>query len=174
MPHPRRHRRGSQPADRILTWSPRSRGALIGAGPTGLTGATLLLALAGLAVSGYLGYEHLTASTSLACPDTAAISCLKVTTSRYSSLVGVPVAYLGFAFFLAMSVLTLPRLWASPHRPVRNARLAAATIGILFVLYLVWAELFGVAAICLWCTAVHVITLALFTCVLGAEALRSP
>ena len=145
----------------------------LGAPPQGFVWATLLLALAGLAVAAYLSYEHLTSSTSLACPDTGAINCVKVTTSRYSSVLGIPVAYLGLAFYLAMALLTLPALWASPRRTVRNLRLTAASSGILFVLYLVWAELFGVDAICLWCTAVHVITLALFACVLSAEALRT-
>jgi uncharacterized membrane protein len=35
-------------------------------------------------------------------------------------------------------------------------------VGILFVLYLVWAELFRINAICLYCTGVHVITFILF------------
>jgi len=29
-------------------------------------------------------------------------------------------------------------------------------------LYLLWAELFQLDAICLWCTAIHVLTVALF------------
>ena len=40
----------------------------------------------------------------------------------------------------------------------------------LSALYLVWIELFRVDAICLWCTAVHVCTLALLATVLWSTA----
>jgi uncharacterized membrane protein len=55
---------------------------------------------------------------------------------------------------------------------VHRARLAAVTAGAVFVLYLVWVELFRVDAICLWCTAVHVLAVALFAVVALASALR--
>ena len=42
------------------------------------------------------------------------------------------------------------------------ARLALACAGIAFVMWLVYAELFVIRAICLWCTAMHVLTFALF------------
>ncbi len=43
--------------------------------------------------------------------------------------------------------------------------------GVAMVLHLVYAELFQIDAICLWCTTVHVITVILFAVVLVAEAL---
>jgi uncharacterized membrane protein len=46
-------------------------------------------------------------------------------------------------------------------------------VGALTVLYLVWVELFRVNAICLWCTAVHVVTLSLFAVVVLGPTLRS-
>lgn len=55
----------------------------------------------GLAVSGYLSYEHHMSSTTLSRPDTATINCVKVTTSSYSSLLGMPVSDLGLAFFMS-------------------------------------------------------------------------
>ena len=44
-------------------------------------------------------------------------------------------------------------------------------VGVLFVFYLVWAELFQIDAICLWCTVVHALTLVLFGLVVVREAL---
>jgi uncharacterized membrane protein len=38
------------------------------------------------------------------------------------------------------------------------------------VLYLVYAELFRIGAICLWCTAMHVTAVCLFAVVLAASA----
>jgi uncharacterized membrane protein len=42
------------------------------------------------------------------------------------------------------------------------------------LLRLIWAELFRINAICLWCTAVHILTIALFTIVAIAHALSGP
>lgn len=133
---------------------------------------SLALCLLGLAASAYLTYEHFSASSTLACPDTGAINCLKVTTSTYSTLLGVPVALLGLLFYVAMTLLCLPVAWRWPTPLVGRLRLAAVASGVLFVLYLVWAELFRIDAICLWCTGVHVVTVLLFAVVVLAVALR--
>jgi len=45
---------------------------------------------------------------------------------------------------------------------VHLARLGATIIGIAFVLWLVYAELFIIGAICLWCTVAHVLAFGLF------------
>ena len=79
--------------------------------------ASLVLAVAGLAVSAYLTYEHFTASTTLACPETSRVNCVKVTSSSYSAVLGVPVAVLGLAFFLGILPLLLPAAWRSPRWP---------------------------------------------------------
>jgi uncharacterized membrane protein len=42
------------------------------------------------------------------------------------------------------------------------------------VVYLVYAELFLVDAVCLWCTVVHVLTVALFAVVALATAVGDP
>jgi uncharacterized membrane protein len=146
--------------------------------PTGglrlLRWSSFVLALVGLGISLYLTYEHYTGSTSLACPDTGRVNCAKVTTSQYSHVVGIPVAVLGLLFYLALVILTSPAAWRSARASVRWARLVAVSVGMAFALYLVFAELYRVGAICLWCTAVHVVTLLCFMAVVFAEALREP
>jgi uncharacterized membrane protein len=134
--------------------------------------ATLVLAVAGLVAAAYLTFEHVTSSTSLACPDTGRISCAKVTTSSYSSFLGIPVAVLGLVYFVVLVALVLPAAWRSVGPRVHRLRLAWVSVGMLSVLYLVWAELFGVRAICLWCTGVHVVTTLVFGLVVFAEAYR--
>ncbi|HET7523758.1 MAG TPA: vitamin K epoxide reductase family protein [Acidimicrobiales bacterium] len=119
--------------------------------------------LAGVGVSGYLTFEHFTASSTLACPATgSAIDCLKVTTSSYSQLLGMPVALLGLVFFAVMLLLQLPAAWASAAPAVRAGRVLWAALGVGTALWLIYAELFLVNAICLWCTAVHALTIVLF------------
>jgi uncharacterized membrane protein len=130
------------------------------------------LCLAGLGASTYLTIDHYSTSTVLACPNTGAINCVKVTTSSYSELLGVPVALLGLLFFLAMTPLCLPVAWRSANPWPQRLRLAGPALGVVFVVYLVWAELFRIDAICLWCTVVHGVTLMLFAVVVLDLALR--
>lgn len=122
-----------------------------------------LAAMAGLGVSIYLTIEHYDTNLTLACPENSAINCAKVTTSSWSVIAGVPVAVLGLAYFAVMTVLLA--------LPARNAviewlQLIGAIAGVGMVIYLVSIELFAVNAICLWCTAVHVLTLVMFAAVL--------
>ncbi len=132
--------------------------------------AGLVLCLAGLAIATYLTIEHFNTSVTLACPDTGRINCQRVTTSQYSHVLGIPVAVLGLVYFLVALVLLSPQAWRSASPWVRAARLGWLGVGLAMVLYLVWAEFFGVNAICLWCTAVHVITFLLFVLVAFTEA----
>lgn len=131
---------------------------------------TFPLSVIGLACSIYLAIEHATASTSFACPESATINCLKVTTSSYSKVAGIPVAYLGLAFFIAALAIFSPWGWRSTASAARWVRLGSVTVGLAMILYLVWAELYRIHAICLWCTGVHVVTLLIFAVTLLAEA----
>jgi uncharacterized membrane protein len=70
-----------------------------------------------------------------------------------------------------MTVLSLPPLWRTSSPWPGRLRLAAVIVGVVFVCYLIWAELFRIDAICLWCTVVHALTLVLFALVLIREAL---
>lgn len=149
--------------DTVEVWIPRWPG-LVG------TAASLL----GLGVAGYLTFEHYTSSSSLACSDNGVVNCLKVTTSSYSSVAGVPVAVLGLLFFVIMLALQLPRAWQWPERWLRLTRVGWSVVGLGAVLYLLSAELFSIDAICLWCTAVHVLTLVLFATTIYATVSYPP
>jgi uncharacterized membrane protein len=126
----------------------------------------LVLSLAGLGVSIYLTIDHF-AKIPLVCSDTGVINCEKVTTSAQSHFLGIPVAVLGLAFYLAMTVINLPPLWYTADRRVHIVRLVMAVVGVLFALYLVSAELLIIGNICLWCTSVHVITFLLFVLIIS-------
>ncbi|HZP15186.1 MAG TPA: vitamin K epoxide reductase family protein, partial [Nocardioides sp.] len=73
---------------------------------------------------------------------------------------------------LGLAVLTLARS-ARVAAYAENLRLAASAVGVAMVAYLIWAEV-QVGAICLWCTGVHVVTLALFVLSLFVVVLRDP
>lgn len=124
--------------------------------------AAIALSLVGVGLSAYLSYEHYTGSTTLVCSANGAVDCLKVTTSSWSTLAGIPVAVLGLAFFAAMTLLCLP---IRATQPWHLLRITATAVGVIMVLWLVYVEIFNVEAICLWCTGVHVVTLLLFCAV---------
>ncbi|MEP7023491.1 MAG: vitamin K epoxide reductase family protein [Actinomycetota bacterium] len=144
------------------------------ADPRWLQYSALLLSVAGLGVSIYLTIAHYTSSAILACSESGLVNCSKVTTSPESNVFGIfPVAVLGLAFFVFMVAVNSPWAWRSRQPLIPMARLASVLIGIVFVLYLIYTELFTLNAICLYCTAVHVITFLLFGLVMFSTATRT-
>lgn len=135
---------------------------------------SVLLCVAGVGVAAYLTYAHYTTAKVLACSDKGLVNCAKVTTSSYSRIAGIPVADAGLAFFVVMVALCSPWAWRSSWLVLRYARLISASAGVVLVLWLLYAELFRLNAICLYCTAVHVITLLLFITVAFGTAATSP
>ena len=99
---------------------------------------------------------------------------MKVTSSSYSELFGAPVALLGLLYYAGVVCLCLPVAWRTTSPWVSQLRIATLAGGVAFVVYLVWAELFRIDAICLWCTVVHVSTVALFAVVVLLAAVTPP
>ena len=132
--------------------------------------ATFLLALAGLGVSIYLTIAHFTEAPLAGCSDNGLVNCAKVTTSPQSYVFGIPVAVLGLAFYVAAVGLMSPWAWRASRREIHLARMASLVVGVGFVLYLLYAELFIIGSICLYCTSVHVITFVLFALTAFAAA----
>jgi len=142
--------------------------------PAWLAPSTLALTVVGLGVSTYLTVEHFTNNATLACSIGGVVDCAKVTTSAWSTFMGIPVALLGLVFFLVLLPLVWPSTWRSRAGWLDPVRLGWVTVGLGMVLYLVWAELYRIHAICLWCTAVHVVTFLLWVLVLFGQILSGP
>jgi uncharacterized membrane protein len=117
----------------------------------------LVLAVIGLGVAIYLTYVHYS-GTKPAC--TAGESCLKVQTSQWSKLAGVPVALIGLIGYIAILVSLL----APDREESRLATLGLTLIGFLFSGYLTYRELFSIHAICEWCASSAVILTILLVC----------
>ena len=139
--------------------------------PGWLAPTSMVLSVGGLLVSAYLTFEHFTANATLACSIGGVVDCAKVTTSAWSTFMGVPVALLGLLYFVSVIPLMLPSVWRRSVPWLDWLRIGWVTIGLGMVLYLVWAELFRINAICLWCTVVHVITFVLWILVLFGQIL---
>ena len=110
----------------------------------------LALAVIGLAVASYLTYVHY-AGISPAC--TAGQSCVKVQTSQWSKLGGVPVALIGLIGYIAI----LASLLVPDREEARLATLGLTLVGFGFSAYLTYRELFSIHAICEWCASSAVI-----------------
>ncbi len=133
--------------------------------------ATFVLSLYALGASVYLTIAHYDTSVTLACSDKGLVNCAEVTTSSQSMVFGIfPVAVLGLAFYVFMTALNSPWVWRLQQTgseqvstALRYTRIGAIVAGMGFVLYLIYAELIQIGAICLWCTSVHVATFLIFT-----------
>ena len=110
----------------------------------------LVLALAGLGVATYLTVIHY-AGINPAC--TAGQACIKVQTSQWSKLAGVPVALLGLLGYIGI----LGTLLAPDRDQTRLATLGLTVIGFGFSAYLTYRELFSIHAVCEWCASSAVI-----------------
>jgi uncharacterized membrane protein len=112
--------------------------------------AMLVLSIVGLGVAIYLTYVHYS-GTKPAC--TLGGSCLKVQTSQWSKLGGVPVALIGLIGYIAI----LASQFAPDREETRLATLGMTLIGTGFSGYLTYRELFSIHAICEWCASSAVI-----------------
>lgn len=106
----------------------------------------IVLATVGLGVASYLTYVHYSGSPPVC---TAGGSCLKVQTSIYSKLAGVPVAAMGLIGYVAI----LGSLLAPENESTRFATLVFTLAGFGFSAYLTYRELFSIHAICEWCAS---------------------
>jgi uncharacterized membrane protein len=167
-------------AERTVTATATAAGpATTRIAPLWLQLTTWILSIAGLGVSVYLTITHYDTAVTLACSDKGVVNCGLVTTSPQSMVFGIfPVAVLGLAFYVFLVVANSPWAWRSRYPQVAVVRLASMIVGIGFVLYLLYTELFTLDHICLWCTSVHVVTFLLFVLILISAAVgygfRSP
>jgi uncharacterized membrane protein len=122
--------------------------------------AMIVVAVLGLALASYLVYVHYS-GTRPAC--SAGDACLKVQTSVYSKIAGVPVALIGLIGYIGI----LLSLLVPDRDEVRLATLVMTVIGVCFSGYLTYRELFTLKTICEECAASAVLLLLLF---LGAAA----
>ena len=117
-----------------------------------------ILALGGVAVSSVSLYHHYGTSQTTYCDFGENFNCDIVNRSIYSTILGIPVALIGVAGYLALIALaTFYR-----NRTETPARLVLASLaGLGFALYLTYVEKFVLATWCILCLS----SLALIFCI---------
>lgn len=128
---------------------------------------TCALALIGLAIAANLSYLHAqlggSAYTSW-CDLNTEVGCSAVLVSEYAYVLGIPVAtwalftYAGIAVG-AVLMLTLDR--ASRRRQLANALFGVAVWSVLFSIYLAGVSWLVLATVCLLCSGLYIVNLAL-------------
>ena len=127
--------------------------------------AAVLLALVGLGIASYLTYVHY--------EDIHPVcglggDCVKVQTSEWSKLAGIPVAVLGLVAYATILVSLFV-----PGEEALIAGALTALVGFGFSAYLTYRELFTIDAICPWCVA-SAIVMTLLAVVTTARLVLSP
>jgi len=112
----------------------------------------LLLAFVGMGISAYLSFVHLN-GIPLYCEGSG--GCHTVQASEYATLLGVPVALLGFALYTSIFIVGGAGVWTTGWAAERAPFLVfgLALSGVLYSSYLTWLELYRIHAICVWCVA---------------------
>jgi uncharacterized membrane protein len=109
--------------------------------------AMIVIAVIGLGVASYLTYVHYSGEPPLC--STTHNTCLKVQTSVYSTLAGVPVALIGLIGYIAI----LGSLLLRESEESRFATMTLTVVGFGFSAYLTYRELFSLHEICEWCVS---------------------
>ena len=110
----------------------------------------LVVAILAIGLTAYLTYVHYS-GIKPAC--TAGQSCIKVQTSTWSKLDGVPVALIGLLGYIGIFVSLL----APDRDEIRLATLGMALAGFCFSAYLTYREIFSIKAICEECVSSFVL-----------------
>ncbi len=115
----------------------------------------VLAGVAGAAVSVYLTVLHYQGVVP-GCPVVGPVNCDAVLSSRYALVAGtqLPTSALGIVWFGVASAL-----WIGGWR---RAIYGWSLAGMASVIALVFVEIVLIGAICLWCTAAHVLAFAQF------------
>jgi uncharacterized membrane protein/protein-disulfide isomerase len=141
--------------------------------------ACAVLGLGASVASSYVHYQMLTdpAYTSI-CDVSATVSCSQAYLSRYGSVMGVPVAILGVIFFAVVGLMVTFAPQPRPTPAGKKGRaaepegvagenvaayvFALSAAGLVFTLYLAWASLFQLRALCLLCAVTYAAVAGLF------------
>jgi len=110
------------------------------------------LSVLGVGIAGYLSWVKFS-DTEAFCGGVG--NCSSVQSSAYAYLVGIPVAYLGFLAYLAILVVAIFNLRATPEQRSWSDLLlfGLAVGGFAFSAYLTYTEVFILHEICPWCVA---------------------
>ena len=138
-------------------------------GGTRLRTAVAAVAIAGVAVSSLSLYHHFSPSKTSFCDFGEAFHCDIVNRSRYSTVLGIPVAVIGICGYVL--ILALATIYRNKSE-TPFVLLIVSLAGLAFSLYLTYIEKFVLGVWCILCltSLVLILSAAILS---GAAALRT-
>ena len=133
-----------------------------------------VLSLVGILIALYLTLYKIGIIGSLTC---TVGSCETVNTSRWATLLGLPVAAWGLAAYVALFALAMAGTTEryATSRAVSWLLVAIAGWSVLFSGWLTYLELFVIHAICIWCvTSAVLLVVILVVSVVDLRGARGP
>jgi uncharacterized membrane protein len=118
--------------------------------------AIIGLALAGIGVSGYLTWYELVVPVGVCPINMGYISCSAALTSQYSRIAGIPVAFLGLAWFIGAALLGI---MAASRVSAVKVLVAWSGVALIGVIVLVSTEVLVLGELCPFCTVAHLLGL---------------
>jgi uncharacterized membrane protein len=111
-----------------------------------------LLAIVGVCIALYLTLYKVGVIGVLSC---SVGSCETVNTSKWSMLLGIPIAAWGLGAYVALLVLAMAGSGEAREESVPISRMIVvlAAWSVLFSAWLTYLELFVIHAICIWCVS---------------------
>ncbi|MBN1494175.1 vitamin K epoxide reductase family protein [Candidatus Peregrinibacteria bacterium] len=128
--------------------------------------AASVFILINIILSAYLAYEFYFPNEQAFCEINAVWSCLTVAASEYAVFLGIPVAIWGVCFYTLLFVGTIGAVFNFPFWKIYKKLRPGAVLdimrylsyfGILFSLYLTYAEIFEINAYCPFCVTQQVL-----------------
>jgi uncharacterized membrane protein len=120
-----------------------------------------LLAVIGICIALYLTLYKIGVIGVLSC---SIGSCETVNTSKWSTLLGLPIAAWGLAAYVALLLIAMVGSGEERENSIGISRLLVALSGwsVLFSAWLTYLELFVIHAICIWCLSSAVLWVLIF------------
>lgn len=128
---------------------------------TALAYAFLFLAFIGFIDASYLSIKHYTKDP-LMC--FVVNGCDKVTNSSYAAFYGVPLAYIGAAYYTTLLILGLWHMRSRERRAPLMILSALTGAGFAASAWFVYLQFFVIEAICMYCMISAVTATLLFIC----------
>ena len=111
--------------------------------------------LLGLGVSLYLGLQHHAAAGASACNVSEVFNCDLVNRSEYSEIAGIPIAFLGAAFYGGVLIAgLLAERKADDHKLLGHLLFGTGVLSLAYSGFLAWASM-QLGAFCLMCICLY-------------------
>lgn len=110
----------------------------------------MIIGILGIMDAGYLTYEHFQPSD--VCPlHGGIINCQKVNASQYAVIWNIPVAVLGLAYYLGLSLIFFYLLFKNNRAEVLVLLLVLAIVSAVFSIWLLYVQLALIGYLCTYC-----------------------